>query len=62
MEIIKEGDYVALKGCSGALWRVEAVNGLTVDVSNSSFAAYEEAVSVNDITKHITKVEAKHIK
>ena len=36
--------------------------GGTVDVSNSAFAAYEQAVSVDDITKHVTKAEAEHIR
>ena len=76
MAIIKEGDYVALKNVPDALWKVTEVSpenldveswdfafgGGTVDVSNSAFAAYKEAVSVADITKHITKAEAKHIK
>jgi|TARA_R110000824_G_scaffold309079_1_gene496502 hypothetical protein len=60
---LKAGDYVALKNVPGAFWKVEETNGSgTVDVSNTAFAAYEEAVSVEDITKHITKAEAKHIK
>mgnify|MGYP003649121711 FL=1 len=73
MTIIKTGDYVGLKNVPDALWKVSRTypnssgcnsnfEGNALDVSNTAFAAYEEAVSVNDITKHITKAEAKHIK
>lgn len=62
MTIIKAGDYVALRDVPDALWKVEETNGGTVDVSNTAFAAYKEAVSVNDVTKHVTKAEAKHIR
>ena len=73
MTIIKAGDYVALRDVPDALWKVEETNpkyesgsitygGGTVDVSNSAFAAYKEAVSVADITKHVTKAEAEHIR
>ena len=73
MAIIKAGDYVALKNVPDALWKVSRTypnssgcnpnfEGNTVDVFNTAFAAYEQAVSVDDITKHITKEESNHIK
>lgn len=73
MDNIKADDYVALKDVPDALWVVartyyahhtvrHSQSVHYVDVFNSAFAAYKEHVSVDDITKHITKAEAKHIK